>query len=261
MRLAPRLILLLAMVMGANQAPADEIRIAVASNFAGACKALADSFEAQSDHEIELSFGSTGKHYAQIVHGAPFDLFFAADTLRPSLLEERGIAEWESRLTYAKGRLVLWSPKEGYVDSTGDVLVDGDFRYLSIANPKLAPYGRAAKEVLEQLGLWEKFENRIVRGENIGQAHQFVMSGNAELGFVSYSQILHPDHALEGSYWIVPPELYGPINQQVVAVRDSPAVRDFYKFLRGSQARRIIESYGYELHHDTRNRCWPRSSR
>ncbi|WP_177419143.1 molybdate ABC transporter substrate-binding protein [endosymbiont of Lamellibrachia barhami] len=239
------LLLILALSLSSIGAQAAEIRVAVASNFSGTIKEIAQRFEAQSGHKVTLSVSSTGKHYAQIRNGAPFDLFFAADTRRPKLLDESGLIISGSRFTYAVGRVVLWSPKAGYVDRQGLVLEQGDFRFLAVANPKLAPYGRAAKEVLQLRGLWKKLRGRMVRGESIGQAFQFVKSGNAELGFVAYSQIKQPHSEPAGSLWEVPRSLYRPIEQQVVLLRDRPAARALLAFVKGDEAVAIIRGYGY----------------
>ena len=227
-------------------ASAEEIRLAVASNFANTIREIAGRFEDQTGHEVALSFASTGKHYAQIKNGAPFDAFFAADERRPRLLEEE--RAWRCRdlvSTYALGELVLWSPETGVVDSAGEVLESDGFRFLALANPKLAPYGRAAREVLEARDLWQSLQNRIVRGENIGQTYQFVASGSAELGFVARSQIERPGLPMEGSWWEIPTDLYSPIEQQAVLLGDDSAARDFLVFARGKEALKIIRLYGY----------------
>jgi molybdate transport system substrate-binding protein len=234
----------LATVVG-TQALAGEVRVAVASNFAEAMTDIAQRFEASTGHNVKLSSGSTGKHYAQIRNGAPFDLFFAADARRPDLLERAGLAKAGSRFTYAVGKLVLWSPDPNYVDAEGKILEQGDFRHLAIANPKLAPYGRAAQEVLEGRGLWHVLSSRIVRGENIGQAYQFIKSGNAELGFVAYSQIKRPDRPPEGSVWDVPQSSYSPIEQQAVLINDNDAARAFLSFVRQIEISALIREYGY----------------
>ena len=225
--------------------PADVIRIATASNFQAAMRDLAARFETESDHRVVLIFGSTGKLYAQINNGAPFDAFYAADSERPERLEQSGLAVPDSRFTYAIGKLALWSPQGNLVDSTGDVLSQGAFRHLAIANPKLAPYGRAAREVMEELGLWERLAPRLVRGENIAQAFQFVMSGNAELGFVAWSQLAGGDGAIGGSHWQVPAAWHSPIEQQAVLLNDTEAGRAFTSFMRSGQAAAIIRSRGY----------------
>jgi molybdate transport system substrate-binding protein len=229
-----------------TQSLAAEIRVAVASNFTRAMTNLAQQFEANTGHKVKLVFGSTGKHYAQIRNGAPFDVFFSADMKRPKLLEEEGLAVPGSRFSYALGKLVLWSPNAGYIDSDGEVLSDGRFYHLAIANPKLAPYGRAAKEVLQSRELWKAMKGKAVRGENIGQAFQFVNSGNAELGFVAYSQIKQPAQAIVGSYWEVPQSLYTPIEQQAVLLKDNKATRDFISYVRSKPALEIIQNYGYD---------------
>jgi len=244
MRALVLLAALLSLVTGAS-AVADEIRVAVASNFTTAIRDLAGRFEQHSGHKVTLVFSSTGKHYAQIIHGAPFDAFFAADARRPELLDTEGVALAGSRFTYAVGKLVLWSPDEDRVDSTGKVLEQGDFRHLALANPRLAPYGRAAREVLEKRGLWEALQDRMVRGENIGQAFQFVGSGNAELGFVAWSQVKRPGQVASGSWWDIPQVLYSPIEQQAVLLKDNPVARNFIAYVRSEEALEIIRTYGY----------------
>ncbi len=208
---------------------------------------LGAAFERESGHRVVVIAGSTGKLYAQIRHGAPFDVFFAADSRRPALLEQEGVAVRGSRFTYALGRLVLWSPAPGVVDREGTVLREGDFRHLALANPKLAPYGRAARQVMRRLGVWSGLAGRLVRGENVGQAFQFVVSGNAALGFVAWSQIVGDDGTAKGSFWIPDAALHEPIEQQAVLVRDSPAGRALLKFVRGAEGRAIIVRHGYAL--------------
>ncbi|MEN8711408.1 MAG: molybdate ABC transporter substrate-binding protein [Arenicellales bacterium] len=239
--------LVLACVLSSSQSLAAEIRVAAASNFARAMISLASDFEENSGHKVKLVFGSTGKHYAQIHNGAPFDVFFAADIKRPRLLEEQGIAIAGSRFTYAKGKLILWSHMPNYVDSEGEVLRHGSFEHLAIANPNLAPYGRAAREVLKYRGLWDEMKQKVVRGENIGQAFQFVSSGNAELGFVAFSQVKNIDEPIEGSYWEVPQSLYTPIEQQAVLLTDNEAGRSFISYIKSKPALKIISNHGYEI--------------
>ena len=226
---------------------ADTIRVAVASNFSEPIKAIATKYESRTGHRLLLVFGSTGKHYAQIKNGAPFDIFLAADRRRPQLLEQQEIAIKGSRFTYARGRLVLWSPRTNYVDAEGKVLESGEYRHLAIANPKLAPYGKAAQEVLESRGLWKTSQRRLVRGESIGQTYQFVRSGNAELGFVAYSQIKRPNHSETGSYWIIPQAFYEPIEQQAVLLKNNAVARDFMSFLQKQEVKKIITKFGYDV--------------
>jgi len=226
---------------------ADEIHIAAASNFNETLKQLAKHFEAKTKHKVVLAFASTGKQYAQIIHGAPFDAFFAADTKRPKLLEEQGIAIAESRFTYAIGKLVLWSPQADLIDKEAKVLAANTFRYLSIGNPKLAPYGRAAKQVLQARKQWNTLQNKLVRGENIGQAFQYIKSGNAELGFIAYSQIKRPDKAITGSLWMPAESLYQPIYQQAVLLKNNSVARQFLHFVKSTEGQKLIQSFGYGI--------------
>ncbi|MFW2437918.1 MAG: molybdate ABC transporter substrate-binding protein [Arenicellales bacterium] len=241
-----RFIIVWALIFASTQSMAAELRVAVASNFTRAMTSLIHQFEANTGHKVKLIFGSTGKHYAQIRNGAPFDAFFAADKKRPKLLEEEGLVVPGSRFTYAFGKLVLWSPEEHVVDSSGKVLEQGDFRYLAIANPRLAPYGRAAREVLQSRGLWGDMQGRIVRGENIGQSYQFVISGNAELGFVACSQLKFPEQRINGSYWKIPQALYSPIEQQAVLIKNTEAGRSFLSYIQSKEALKTINDHGYE---------------
>ena len=235
------------LLLPSAEAVADEIRVAVASNFRHAMDAATIRFEQQSGHRVTLIPGSTGKHYAQIVNGAPFDAFFAADSERPRRLDVEDRVVPGTRFTYAVGKLVLWSPEPGRVDSTGRVLKSGAFAHLAIANPDLAPYGAAARQVLQALGLWDGLTGKVVRGENIGQAFQFVLSGNAELGFVSRSQLTIPSRDFGGSSWEPQQALYDPIEQQAVLLKDSPVGRGFMAFMQGEEARALIRSYGYDV--------------
>ena len=198
--------ILFALLMGSSQAVADELKVAVASNFYPTMKVIAKLYELKTagssgHHKVILIPGSSGKHYAQIMNGAPFDIFFSADIERARLLEQEGIVVAGTRFTYALGKLILWSSIDNYVDSKGEVLNKKDFRYLAIANPKLAPYGKSAEEALRSLKLWTNLKERLVQGENIAQTFQFVSSGNAKLGFVAYSQIMNPDLSINGSFW------------------------------------------------------------
>lgn len=239
-------IFIIMLLLTSAQVIAGDIRVAVASNFANAITAIAERFEANTGHKVNLIFGSTGKHYAQIKNGAPFDIFFAADTRRPELLEQEGEGLPGTRLTYATGKLVLWSPQPGFVDADGAVLSQKQYRYLAIANPKLAPYGRAAEEVLQSQGLWTELQEHLVRGENIGQAFQFVKSGNAQLGLVAYSQLKRPGQIIEGSFWEVPQVFYSPVRQQVILLQDKPAARVFLSFIQSPEVLKILEEYGYD---------------
>ncbi len=226
---------------------AEEVRIAVASNFAPAMKELAEAYRQETGREVRPVFGSTGKLFAQIVNGAPYAAFLAADARRPRLLEEQGQAVPGTRFTYALGTLVLWSPDAARSLGESSLGRDDDFRFLAIANPKLAPYGAAARQVLEAMGVWDRLQPKIVRGENIAQAYQYVASGNAELGFVALSQLEAPGRSGEGSRWMVPGELHDPIAQQAVLLREDSIAREFLNYLKGAEARAAVASHGYGL--------------
>jgi molybdate transport system substrate-binding protein len=235
----------------AGPAAGEEAVVAVAANFSEVVERLEADFERDSGHRLTFVAGSTGKLYAQIAHGAPFDVFLSADQERPERLEKERLAVAGSRFTYAVGRLTLWSAEPGRVGGDGAAtLRRGEFRRLAIANPALAPYGAAAKETLEKLGLWERFADRIVMGETIGQAHALVASGNAELGFVALSSVLSPRQETKGSRWDVPPRLHAPIRQDAVLLTrgaGNPAARGFLELLRSEKAKAVIESYGYGI--------------
>lgn len=224
---------------------ADGITVAAASNFRNTLSELADRYERSSGHRVILVFGSTGKHYAQISNGAPFDAFFAADEERPFLLEKNGRAVPGSRFTYARGQLVLFRPGTHRAQLGADYLSGGEFRHLAVANPQLAPYGRAALEVLESLGLRGRLERRLVRGENIGQTFHFVISGNAEAGLVARSQFEPGLELSPVNHWLVPARLHRPIDQQAVLLSDTPAARDFMLYMRSDEAITVLLDHGY----------------
>ena len=229
---------------------AGEAHVAVAANFAGSMKNLANQFERAGVHRLLLSVGSTGKFYAQIRNGAPFDVFLSADDETPARMEQEGLAVPATRYTYAIGKLVLWSPTPGMVDPAGEVLRSSRFKRIAIANPKLAPYGAAARGVMEKMGIWAALQERLVLGENIAQTFQFVSSGNAELGFVALSQVQQGRAAPAGSYWLVPQANYDPIRQDAVLVKrasTNTAAREFLGFLRSPPARELIRADGYDL--------------
>jgi molybdate transport system substrate-binding protein len=227
---------------------AAEVQVAVAANFTAPMQKIAADFEKDTGHKAQLAFGSTGKFYAQIRHGAPFELFLAADDKTPAKLEQEGLAMNGSRFTYAIGQLALWSAKPGYVDDKGAVLKKGAFDHLAIASPKLAPYGAAAIETLTRLGLLTSLESKFVQGENIAQTFQFVSTGNAELGFVALSQVFVDGTLKSGSAWIVPDSLHSPIRQDAVVLargKANPAALALMKYLKTDKARAIINAYGY----------------
>jgi molybdate transport system substrate-binding protein len=232
----------------ASGALAEEVRVAVAANFAAPMQKISSLFEQTSGHKVQLIVGSTGKFYAQISNGAPFDVLLAADEETPRRLAAEGNAVAESRFTYAIGKLVLWSPTAGYVDDQGQILKRGTFRHISLANPALAPYGAAAVSVLKSLGVYEPLTSKIVLGENITQAHQFVATGAAELGFVALSQVTNQGK-LEGSAWIVPAQLYPAIRHDAIILdkgKGKAAAAELLAYLRSEAARKVIASYGYD---------------
>lgn len=232
---------------------ADEVTVAVAANFTAPMQRIAQAFEQDTGHKAVLAFGSTGKFYAQIKNGAPFHVLLSADDETPALLEKEGATVTGSRLTYAIGRLVLWSKQPGLVDAQGEVLRQGSFTRLAVADPKLAPYGQAAFETLDAMGLTAQVRPKLVQGESISQAYQFVATGNAPLGFVALSQVFADGAFKEGSAWVVPANLHKPLRQDAVllaAARDRPAAAALLAYLRSPKATAIIRSFGYELARD-----------
>jgi molybdate transport system substrate-binding protein len=236
--------------MLAVRVQAAEVRVAVAANFALPMQKIAAAFERDTGHRALLAFGSTGRFHTQIRNGAPFHVLLAADAQTPALLEQERLAVPGSRFTYAAGRLVLWSATPGLVDERGDVLRKPGQGKIAIADPKLAPYGAAALEVIRRLGLQASLQPRLVQGDSIGQAYQFVRTGNAPLGFVALSQVMADGRIADGSAWIVPQALHAPIRQDavlLVAGKDNPAAAALLAYLRGDAARAIVVAHGYSL--------------
>jgi molybdate transport system substrate-binding protein len=245
-----RKILQMAVIFGGLHlsAGAGEVLVAVASNFSAPMQKIAQAFAQETGHKALLSLGSTGNLYAQISNGAPYQVLLAADEATPRKLEAEGLGVAGSRFTYATGSLVLWSKQTGLVDEKGEVLRSGKFDRIAMANPKLAPYGAAAVQTLTQLGLLQTLQAKVVQGENIAQTYQFVVSENAQLGFVALSQIMAEGRMAQGSAWVVPGHLHAPIRQDAVLLakgRESPAAAAFMRFLRGEQARAVIRTFGY----------------
>lgn len=238
-------LIFLCFIFGDNNS--NTIRVAVASNFSVTMDLISKHFEEETSYKVRLIQGSTGKHYAQIKHGSPIDIFFAADEKRPKILDDQGLGISNTRFTYAIGKIILWSPEENYVDPYGGILLDESIYKIAIANPQLAPYGRAAKEFLLSSGLWSKLKMKIVMGENIGQTFHFVNSGNASLGFVSASQVKYPGFLNYGSYWEIPDGMYSPILQDAILLRDTSAGRAFIKFIKGAKSKNIIRKFGYRV--------------
>jgi molybdate transport system substrate-binding protein len=234
----------------AGHALADEVKVAVAANFTAPIQAIAPEFEKATGHKLVASFGATGQIYAQIKNGAPFDVFLSADDSTPAKLESEDDIVPGSRFTYAIGSLVLWSADASYLDGSDAALKAGQFKHLSIANPKAAPYGLAATQVLDKLGLTEAVKSKLVEGQNITQAHQFVSTGNAELGFVALSQVYKDGQVTSGSAWIVPDAMYDPIKQDAVILKqgaNNPAAAALVEYLKGPEAAKVIKSFGYKL--------------
>jgi len=232
-----------------SMAQAEDVRVAVAANFAVPLKALAADFEKSSGHKLLLSAGASGKLYAQIKSGAPFDVFLSADDETPARLEQEGLAVAGSRFTYAIGKLALWSANPAMVDAQGRVLASGNFKHLALASPSLAPYGAAAVQTLKRLGQLDALKSRIVQGESIGQTYSFVATGNAELGFVALSQVFENGRIIKGSAWIVPTDLYQPLRQDTVLLlpgRDNAAAMALLTFLKTDASKTVLRSFGYE---------------
>lgn len=231
-------------------AHAAEVNVAVASNFTAPMKVIAQHFEKETGHRAKLSFGATGQFYAQIKNGAPFGILLAADATTPAKIAQEGLGLRDSTFTYASGTLVLWSKKPTLIDQSGEVLKQGQFNKIAIANPKLAPYGAAALQVITKMDLGESLKSKIVEGSNISQTFQFVSSENASLGFVALSQVYENNKLKEGSAWIIPKDMYTPIKQDAIMLTGSennPAAQALMKYLRSEQAKVIIRSFGYNL--------------
>lgn len=237
-------------VLLASAAQAAEVQVAVAANFTAPMKEIAEHFEKTTGHKVVVAFGPTGGLYTQVANGAPFEVFLSADDTTPAKMEKEGLAVNGSRFTYAIGKLVLWSAKEGYV--TGPETLEANaFAHLAIGNPKTAPYGAAALQVLDHLKLTEQVRGKLVEGTNITQAYQFVSTGNAELGFVALSQVAKDGKLTSGSAWTVPDNLYAPIRQDAVLLakgQGSEAAQALLDYLKGPEAAMVIESYGYGLY-------------
>jgi len=233
---------------GALQAAAGEMKLAVASNFLKPIRIIAKTFKSETGTSVRISAGSTGKLYAQIKKGAPFDVFLAANAREPARLEAEGNAVEGTRFAYALGRLVLWTHRPGLAPK--QLLLDGSYEHIALANPKLAPYGQAAVQVLEKLGVYRTARQNFVTGENVAQAYQFAMVGNVELAFISYSQVVFAKAADRGSSWLVPPDYHAKISQQAVLLKageGNPAAADFLTFLKSEPVRKMIVEFGYEV--------------
>jgi len=241
------LFIFMLLLPSAQAEQAGQVRLAVAANFLATAKALAPLFEKQTGHELLISGASTGKLYAHIINGAPYDVLLSADKSHPQQLEAAGKVVEGSRFVYASGKIVLWSSVAKPIDEAS--LAEGDFAKLAIANPRIAPYGRAAQQALQNMGLWQTVKPKLVQGESIGQAFQFVATGNAQLGLVALSQVLNPANRYNRQhYWLVPESYYDPLQQEAALLehgRDNAAAKQFLQFLRSETAGNIMHSYGY----------------
>jgi molybdate transport system substrate-binding protein len=245
-----RTFITLALLLSGHSSWAATVLVAVAANFTKPMTEIAEEFEKTTGHSANLSFGSSGKFVSQLENGGPFEVFLSADEKGPQKLVDDGLAVANSQFTYALGKLVLWSATPGYVDNRGKILSTGGFKHLALADPKLAPYGTAAIEVLKKLELFKKLEPMFVQGENIAQTYQFVSTANAELGFVALSQVIDNGKITKGSGWIVPSDDYAPIRQGAVLLKkgaENPAAIPLLNFLKSAPALAIIEKYGYDL--------------
>lgn len=250
MKLIKLLFVVCSLVCISSLTHAAEVNVAVAANFTAPMKQIAAEFEKETGHKAVLAFGASGKFYAQIRNGAPFQLFLSADDEKPIKLIKDGLAVADSRFTYALGTLVLWSAKPGFVDSKGEIMSNGHFAKIAIANPKLAPYGTAAIEVLTKRGLLPRIAPKFVQGENISQTYQFIFTGNAELGFVALSQVMKDGKIPAGSAWVVPGTLHSPIRQDAVLLstgKDNAAAKALLAYLKSEKAKIIIRSFGYDI--------------
>jgi molybdate transport system substrate-binding protein len=224
---------------------AGDVKVAVSSNFATTLEKISEAFTKETGHKLVISSGATGKIYAQIREGAPFEVLLSADQTTPMKLITDNLAVEETQFTFAVGRLVLWSLKDKFVDDEGAVIKTSSVNHIAIANPKLAPYGVAAKEYLEKVGIWKIVEAKIVYGENISQTYQFVSTGNAEVGFIAMSQIMDT----KGSYWVVPESQYSPLKHDVILLnkgKTNPIAKKFLEFLKDRKVKAIISKFGYK---------------
>lgn len=245
-----RLAITLALLLFGQASWSATVLVAVAANFSKPMTEIAGEFEKATGHSAKLSFGSSGKFVSQLKSGGPFEVFLSADEKGPEKLEQVGLTVPTTRFVYALGKLVLWSTKLGYVDDQGKILETGNFKHLALANPKLAPYGIAAVDVLKKMKLFEKLQPLFVQGENITQTYHFISTANAELGFVALSQVIEKGKIINGSGWIIPDNLYTPIRQTAVLMKKgakNPAAAALIDYLKSKPALAIIKTYGYDL--------------
>lgn len=247
-----RLPVLLGLLLGTLVQPvfAAEVRVAVASNFAAPMERIAALFQKESGHPVQVSPGSSGKLYAQIKGGAPFDVFLSADEEIPKRLMQEGLAVGGSRFVYATGRLVLWSVQPDLVDDKGAVLNKGNFAKLAIANPRFSPYGTAAQETLTKLTMWNAIQRKLDKGDDLTETYRLAATERADLAFIALSQVMRDGKVTTGSWWLVPPTMHNPIRQSAVLLsgaQDIQAAKAFLVFLKSEKARAVMRGFGYEL--------------
>jgi len=239
------LVFLLATAMASPASFAGEVRVAVTSNFDFTLEELKQEFEKLSGHRVIVSAGPSAQHYGEILQGAGYDIFLSEDEMRPEVLEQQGKIITGSRFTYAHPRLVLWSIDNRKL--TADTLSQGEFDFLAVANPRLSPYGNAAREILEHMSVWDDLQEKLVIGDNIGQTYHFGISGEVDITLIAFSQIIFGKFLQAGSYWPIPENLYTPINLEGVRLTDNDAARQFIDFMKSPRGRSIIQSNGFSV--------------
>ena len=248
-----RKLLVILLLLTGTFATAQEITVAAAADMSAALPQLVAAYTKKTGHTVKLSFGSSGNLANQIRNGAPFDIFFSADEEYPQLLIAEGLASKDSLYRYAIGRLVLWVPSDSPLDLSKlgmKALLDPSVKKISIANPTTAPYGRAAEAALRHFGIYDQVSSRLVLGENVSQAAQFVESGNAQAGLIALSHALAPALRDKGRYWTVPLDTYPTLNQAAVVVsrsKQQDAARGFLEYLRSPAATSLLTSYGFSV--------------
>ena len=242
--------ILLLLLSGQFTYAAGQVNVAVAGNFFKPLKELANEFESKTGHKIVISVGSSGKLFAQISNGAPFDLFLSADQKRPTQLTQQNLAISDSQFTYAIGKLVFWSSIQNHITMQGKYLRSPNLKYLAIANPAVSPYGEQTIRALKKLGVYKYVKDKFVQGQNLGQTYQYISSGNIQQGIIALSQVTHEGEISSGSFWILPKSLYQPIKQDAVLLekgRNNSVAKEFIAFLKTPLAIKIIRSFGYEV--------------
>ena len=245
-----RTVITLALLVFGQASWSATVLVAVAANFSKPMTEIVSQFEKATGHSAKLSFGSSGKFVSQLENGGPFEVLLSADEKGPEKLEQAGLTAPNTRFVYALGKLILWSATPNFVDDEGKILMTSNFKHLALADPKVAPYGAAAIDVLKKMKLLEKLQPLFVQGENIAQTYQFISTANAELGFLALSQVIESGKIVGGSSWIIPDNLHAPIRQSAVIMKkgaENPAARALIDYLKSIPALAIIKKYGYDL--------------